>query len=174
MIDLSTLVARARATVEATTKLDTAKAKIKTAKSSIEETEAQAEVDALQVTIDWRPVYLVLQQEVWTCGCGAKGFSPQGLFIYQEHTRMHHCWRLVRPRNEADAGNNLPRRIKTISVEVFICHSCAAESNFLEPYRDPIPPAPAATRLTAQGEYILDWRAKTAAVPDEEGDSDAA
>ena len=54
------------------------------------------EVAALQATIDWRPVYLVLQQEVWTCSCGAKGFTPQGIFIYQEHTRMSHCWRLVR------------------------------------------------------------------------------
>lgn len=171
MATLAELLSQATATVAAKASVTAAKERVKKARNPLERDAAVADTVALQATLDWRPVALVYREEHWTCQCGHEGFTPDGLFVLYEHTRMANSTRLSRPRHESENRNDLPKRILVEARVVMLCGACCA--GFIKSYAPPITvngrrPTPL---LPEQRVYAAEWVALTTS---QEADNDAA
>lgn len=161
MADLSklvALVAAAKQTVAAKDAIKAAEVKVKKARSEPEREAAQSEVQDMLAIVDWRTTALVLVMDTWDCACGAHDQSPQGMFFYQEHTRIANATRLTPPRSESE-GNDLPKRIKLEHRIVAICGYCAPAAGFTKLLEPPKTQEERQLALRRPGMYVSEWNA---------------
>ena len=162
MADLSALqllVAKAQAVVAAKASVKLAEVKVKKARSEPERESAQSALADMLAIVDWRSTAIVLLLDCWTCSCGHHGASPQGMFFYQEHTRVANSTRLVPPRSES-LGNDLPKRIKYDHRIVSVCDNCCNDAGFTKPLERQSTPEERRFALRRPGMYVSDWNDK--------------
>lgn len=158
LTSLAALVAQAKQTVAAKSAATTAATKLKSARSAVERESLQTEVNDMLAIVDWRSTALVLVYDHWECACGNHGKSPQGMFFFQEHTRLANATRIVPPRSESE-GNDLPKRIKLEHRVVAVCPECAGEAGFHKIIEPPKTPEERRMALRSPGEMIREWQA---------------
>lgn len=156
-LSLQALISQAQAKVATVDAARSAEKRAKTTRTETVRTEAQAEADALRALTDWKTKCLILVYDAWECRCGRKGRAPQGVFFYQEHTRLASATRLVPPRHESEVPKDLPRMTKDETRMVAICQRCCPSLGFTKQHTPRLPMAQRQMSLTRPGEFVTDW-----------------
>ncbi len=168
LIGLAALVAKAQETVAKKDALKKAEGALKVAPNAARRVQAVEEIQSLQSALDWLPKALVYKQQYWTCLCGRKGHTPQGLFIQERHIRMMNSVRLIRPRSgNLDEHNALPRFTQREYIDVLMCGVCSVTEHG---FGSDLPlPAPIGTiPVPVRGVYTEEWETLIAPLPDDE------
>lgn len=161
MLSLTSLTASAQQTARDKERL--AEGKASAAKRSLKEGEAEAaavELAAIRERAEWRSTALVFRSTEWQCYCGARGVTPVGLFLLQEHTRLRDSTRLLAIRTSDQSHTTLPRYHHTESQASALCHVCAPLHGHAEPLPEPSNSRARAFALRYPGQYMHEWLAK--------------
>lgn len=163
MISLDALISTARQTAADIERAKALKAEAKSAKSPTRAQAATLQAAEIQSRLDWRTSYIVLRIVEWDCRCGCKGERPDGLFLFQEHTRMANSYRFVRPATGQDipqfSDQPIPRRVQRTAEVALMCAECCRSSGFERVFVEPARRVVQTPALVGQGEFMTELRA---------------